>query len=232
MNYLMRHKKILLYISSCFLALFFGVAFAHFSELKDAVHGIATHVVNQRIPRTDIPLVYNSGVVNAVRDQIGVVIAYDNQYYAGGYPPDDRGACTDVIARALDDLGYDFKNRIDTDMRNNPHVYTREYDANINFRRVNNVEVYLERYAKKLRTGFPEDNSGEKDWSDWLPGDIVTFDQIPGQLWHIAIISDHAAPDGTPLLIHNHGNGTVENNMLTRWPSDIAGRYRFDVSSI
>ena len=34
---------------------------------------------------------------------------YKSVYYAGGYPPDTEGVCTDVIWRALKDAGYILK---------------------------------------------------------------------------------------------------------------------------
>jgi len=222
-------KKILMLVLVFVLFLLVGDFFINRIEVTpEGISNVASDILHQKILREDIPIAaHNNMIVDSAREQMGVVTSYDNQYYAGGYPPSDRGACTDVVAQALHDLGYNFKDRLDTDMRENPDTYTREYDSNINFRRVNNVEVYLGRYAKSLDTNFPqENNDNEMDWSDWLPGDIVTFDQIPGQLWHIAIVSDYAAHDGTPLLIHNHGNGTVENNMLLYWPSEVTGRYR------
>lgn len=156
-------------------------------------------------------------LVESARKQKGVVTSYDTGYYAGGYPPENTGACTDVIERALRDLGYDWKGEIDTHMRQNPHLYQAEYDSNINYRRVRNVKVFLDHNAKLL----PIDN-------DFQPGDIVTYDQIPGGLWHIAIVSDRKASDGTPLLIHNYSSGVKEDNLLHNWPAPKTGHYRLE----
>lgn len=157
-------------------------------------------------------------LVESARKQKGVVTSYDTGYYAGGYPPENTGACTDVIERALRDLGYDWKGKIDNHMSKNSYLYSTQYDTNINYRRVRNVKVFLDHNAKSL----PLD-------SDFAPGDIVTYDQIPGGLWHIGIVSDRKASDGTPLLIHNYSSGVKEDNLLHNWPAPKTGHYRLEL---
>lgn len=159
-------------------------------------------------------------LVESARKQIGVVTKYDTGYYQGGYPPEDRGACTDVVARALKDNNYDLKSKIDADMRENPARYVHESDPNINFRRVVNVKAFMDAHAENLSTC-----TDQECLQEWQPGDIVTFDQIPGSLWHIAIVSNKSI-DGIPLLIHNYGSGVVEDNKLLTWPAPITGHYR------
>jgi len=157
-------------------------------------------------------------LVESARNQIGIVTKYDNQYYNGGYPPEGRGACTDVIERALMDQGYDLKNKIDKDMLNFPEEYPYKSDPNINYRRVVNLKIFFDRYFEKIDLE-----------QDWQPGDIVTYDQIPGGLWHIAILSDKKNKDGIPLLIHNYGRGVIEDDFLFKWPAAITGHYRLRV---
>ncbi|MDH3324783.1 MAG: DUF1287 domain-containing protein [Candidatus Peregrinibacteria bacterium] len=168
-------------------------------------------------------------LVESAKKQIGVVAKYDTGYYAGGYPPEDRGACTDVITRALLDNNYNLKEKIDKDMKQNPERYPTEFDSNINFRRVRNVKIFLDHYAQKLPTCIDAPECFNEEL--WQPGDIVTYDQIPGSLWHIAIISNKATEKKSstiPFLIHNYGRGTLENNMLLNWPSPITGHYRIN----
>lgn len=157
-------------------------------------------------------------LVESARNQIGIVTKYDNQYYNGGYPPEGRGACTDVIERALMDQGYDLKNKIDKDMLNFPEEYPYKSDPNINYWRVVNLKIFFDRYFEKIDLE-----------QDWQPGDIVTYDQIPGGLWHIAILSDKKNKDGIPLLIHNYGRGVTEDDFLFKWPAAITGHYRLRV---
>lgn len=168
-------------------------------------------------------------LVESARQQIGVVTEYDTGYYQGGYPPPGRGACTDVIETALRENGYDLKAKIDRDMEKFPELYPHPSDSNINFRRVVNVKVFLDRNAEKLSTCTTSDCFKQ---SLWQPGDIVTFDQIPGSLWHIAIVSNKTKRDAKnaavkiPFLIHNYGRGVIEDDLLLTWPAPISGHYR------
>lgn len=164
-------------------------------------------------------------IVDKAREQIWVVTSYDNGYYAWWYPPEDRWACSDVIAQTIKWLWYDIKGKLDQDMKNNPKAYPNKYDANINFRRVINLDIYMSKFAKKMDyqiwwSGF----------ADRLPGDIITYERLPWKnwLWHIAIISDKVSADGVPYIIHNYGNWTVENDYLLKRPATIMWRYRIN----
>ena len=112
-------------------------------------------------------------------------------------------------------------------MRTHSGAYPNAYDPNINFRRTQNIRTFLDRHATSLTTDvIPNDLD---NLATWQGGDIVTFAQIPGRLWHIAIVSDKRRPDGVPYLIHNHGQGTIEDNYLTDWPAEISGHFRFEL---
>ena len=50
---------------------------------------------------------------------------YRSAYYAGGYPPDDEGVCTDVVWRALKNAGYTLKDMVDADIAANVNAYHR-----------------------------------------------------------------------------------------------------------
>ncbi len=164
---------------------------------------------------------YKNPIVASARKQIGVVTKYDSGYYQGGYPPEDSGACSDVIIRALLDNKYDLKNKINEDIKKYPERYNEKIDSNINHRRVKNIKIYFDNYENKLNIKVDRDNLNE-----WQPGDIVTYDKMIGGLWHIAIISNRKNLKGIPLLIHNHGQGTIENDLLLDWPTKITGHYR------
>ena len=59
--------------------------------------------------------------------------------------------------------------------------------------------------------------------ADYEPGDLVTWnlsDSIP----HIGIVSDRKTEEGTPLIIHNVGAGTHEEDFL--FSHTITGHYR------
>lgn len=131
---------------------------------------------------------------------------YKSAYYSGGYPPDSEGVCTDVIWRAFKNAGYNLKDMVDEDIKNNVEKYPRvagKPDPNIDFRRVPNLKVYFERNAINLT----------KDLSkieEWQPGDIVVFGTS-----HIGIISDKRNKKGIPYLIHN-SRTTFKRGRCTR----------------
>jgi hypothetical protein len=54
---------------------------------------------------------------------------------------------------------------------------------------------------------------------------IVTW-RLPGNLLHIGIVSDRRAEDGAPLIIHNIGRGTQEENILNQYPRITHYRYQ------
>ena len=143
---------------------------------------------------------------------------YKSVYYDGGYPPDGEGVCTDVIWRALKNAGYNLKDLIDEDIKENSEFYTNitKADPNIDFRRVYNLKVFFERHAINLTNDL---NKIE----EWQPGDIVIFGTK-----HIGIISDKRNSKGIPYLIHN-ANTKREEDVLKYWDNKmkITGHYRF-----
>jgi len=146
---------------------------------------------------------------------------YVSKYYAGGYPPETEGVCTDVIWRALQEAGYNLKEMMARDIRDTykKRVYDIEnIDDNIDFRRVGNQEVFLKRYAQSLSTDL-------EDLKEFEPGDIVTFDDSD----HIAIISDKINERGIPYLIQNSDEEQTEKeeDVLEETLMKITGHYRF-----
>lgn len=146
---------------------------------------------------------------------------YKSVYYNGGYPPDNEGVCTDVIWRSLKEAGYNLKELIDEDIKNNRDAYPniKQIDSNIDFRRVPNIKMYLERNALVLTIDI-------KEISKFQPGDIVTFGSN-----HIGIISDKRNSKGIPYLIHNAGQFNFEEDTLERYSKNISGHYRFKLDS-
>ncbi len=204
----------------CFIVLI-GSSILFYRPIRTIVFGILSNVVLSISSYESEPqTVWGAKIVNQARQQIGRVIAYDAWYYAHWYPPPDRGACTDVIVRTLEELWYPFKEKFDADIVSHQTVYgVTDIDPNIDFRRVRLVKIFLERHTQSLSTDTT-------DFTHRQAGDIVTYDQIPWRLWHIAIVSSRKTRDGRPLLIHNHGFGTTENDLLTKWPAKISGHYR------
>lgn len=162
-------------------------------------------------------------VVDA-RTQIGKTIRYDPAYTTLSYPmgdvPISKGVCTDVVVRALRHQGMDLQELIHKDMKANFSAYPKKWglkspDKNIDHRRVPNIATYFKRqgYAVKS-THKPQ---------EFRAGDIVTWDLGKG-LVHIGIVSDKKTLTGIPLIIHNIGQGTKEENILYQFK--ITGHYR------
>lgn len=158
------------------------------------------------------------------RRQIGVTTTYDPDYvqlpYPGGDVPMDRGVCTDVVIRALRLLGFDLQKEVHQDMAAHFAAYPKNWglkrpDKNIDHRRVPNLRTFFTRRGWALPIS---DKPG-----DYRPGDLVTC-TVAGRLPHIVIVSDRKSPDGVPLIIHNIGSGTQEEDALFEFP--ITGHYR------
>ena len=140
---------------------------------------------------------------------------YQSKYYSSGYPNDGYGVCTDVVAFALRDAGYDLMALVNNDIVSNPDDYDiTEPDVNIDFRRVKNLQIYFEHNATSLTTDISQ-------IEQWQGGDIVVFNN------HIGIVSDHRNSNGIPHIIHHNSpwQKTYEEDILeTR--NDIVGHYR------
>lgn len=64
-------------------------------------------------------------ILEGAKNQIKVDPKYKSAYYQGGYPPEKEGVCTDVIWRALKNAGYNLKDMVDEDIKNNIEHYPR-----------------------------------------------------------------------------------------------------------
>lgn len=147
---------------------------------------------------------------------------YDGKYWAGGYPPDDIGVCTDVVWRAFKNAGYSLKDMVDHDIKEHIEDYPRvggKRDSNIDFRRVPNLRVFFTKYGISLTLD-------PKEIDQWQPGDIVTYANT-----HIAIVSDKRNKDGIPFIIHNSGQPLREEDALVL-STEISGHFRFDASKV
>ena len=168
-------------------------------------------------------------IVQGARRELAARPMYKDAYYAGGYPPEDEGVCTDTIWRALAEAGYDLKGMMDRDIKNFPGRYPRVVgrpEPNIDFRRVPNQEAFFKKHADILTTEIiPWDPENLKQWQG---GDIVVYGP---PLDHVGIVSDRRRADGVPLLIHNAGPHTREDDRLTTWPSPLRYHFRFPKSS-
>ncbi|WP_373886582.1 DUF1287 domain-containing protein [Acinetobacter sp. YH12128] len=160
-------------------------------------------------------------MVTDARSQIGKTLYYDPAYTALRYPMGDvpliKGVCTDVIIRALRQQGIDLQQAIHEDMKANFKQYPQKWglkgtDKNIDHRRVPNIQTWMQRQGYVVKD------------KQYLAGDIVTWDLGRG-LVHIGVVSDRKVKaSDVPLIIHNIGEGTQEEDLLHAY--QITGHYR------
>ncbi len=154
-------------------------------------------------------------ILKNVRKYIAQNPEYKSKYYADGYPDDQYGVCTDVVANGLKGAGYDLMELVDTDINANRDKYNiQKPDKNIDFRRVRNLNVYFKNTAITLTTDITK-------IAEWQGGDIVVFEK------HIGIVSDKRNKNGVPFVIH-HANPYqkyYEEDILEQ-RDDIVAHYR------
>ena len=154
-------------------------------------------------------------ILKGVRAYIATKPKYKSVYYATGYPNDEYGVCTDVVAQGLLAAGYDLMELVNEDILANREDYDIEKpDKKIDFRRVRNLYVYFQNTAISLTTDVLE-------IEEWQGGDIIVFKS------HIGVVSDRRNAKGIPYVIH-HGSpqqlGYEQDILLGR--DDIIGHFR------
>lgn len=177
--------------------------------------GIATY--KSQIDQDEDGIDDQSDILFGVRDYIDNEPKYKSVYYAGGYPTDEYGVCTDVVAQGFLHAGYDLMELVNQDILTNRADYDIDVvDKNIDFRRVRNLYVYFKHTAISLTTDVSQ-------IEEWQGGDVVVFKD------HIGIVSDRRNINGTPYVIH-HGSPRqigYEQDIL-EGRTDIIGHFRIN----
>lgn len=158
-------------------------------------------------------------LIAAAEGQVGVTLRYDPAYVRLAFPGGDigpeRGVCTDVVIRALRNAyGIDLQLAVNRDMKGHFAAYPALWgltrpDANIDHRRVPNLETLLTRMGARLDLA--------SDPTRFEPGDIVTS-RLPGNLPHIMIVTDRIGKSGAPMVAHNIGAGARVEDALFDYP--------------
>ncbi len=173
------------------------------------------------------PLWADARLPEAARRQIGITVDYDPSYvtlsYPGGDVAQESGVCTDVVIRAMRLLGLDLQKAVHEDMKRNFSAYPsrkiwglKRPDKNIDHRRVPNLQTYFKRRGWSVAI--------TQNPTDYLPGDIVTCMLMGDSIPHMMIVSDRKNEEGVPLVIHNIGGGTQEEDELFSF--NLTGHYR------
>lgn len=172
----------------------------------------------------------------AAREQIGVTVDYDPGYRAIGYPNGDvlrtSGVCSDVLIRAARDAwDIDLQQRVHEDMVQAFAAYPsrKEWgltkpDANIDHRRVLNLETFLtrQRAALPLPTAHP---LGGDAFEEPKAGDVLTWRLVGGRP-HLGVVVD--GPQRVRVA-HNIGQGVREEPLWMFKLHKPAGHYRWRV---
>ena len=217
----MKKKKKIIYIFAIILILFVIIYCLY--ELNILPHikyenddfNIETYVSS--IDKDNDGVDDQTDILNSVREYIKTKPKYKSKYYATGYPNDEYGVCTDVVANGLKGAGYDLMILVDNHIRENRNLYDIDViDKNIDFRRVQNLNIYFKHNVKNLTTDINK-------IKEWQGGDIVVFKK------HIGIVSDKRNRKGIPFIIH-HANPFqryYEEDILDN-KNDIIGHYRMN----
>ena len=175
----------------------------------NSISSITTDFFQQEITEPEGP---SPQIVQSARNQIGKTLRYDPAYTKLTYPmgdvPMEKGVCTDVVIRALREQNIDLQELVHQDMSRNFSIYPKRWglkqpDTNIDHRRVPNLMTYFTRQGWAVQD------------TNYQAGDIVTW-ELKGNRPHIGIISDRKIGD-RPLIIHNIGSGTHEDDVLYRY---------------
>lgn len=203
--------SIVIILATLWLEIFYIKKYKNYYE--DVDFNIETYVSS--VDKDNDGIDDQTDMLENVKEYISKNPKYKSKYYDTGYPNDEYGVCTDVVAFGMLGAGYDLMELVNEDILKNPKKYNLEnIDKNIDFRRVRNLKIYLDSNAISLTTDI---NQIEK----WQGGDIIVFEK------HIGVISDKRNKNGIPYVIH-HANPyqlNYEEDFL-EYRNDIVGHYR------
>lgn len=210
-------KKLLIFI--IFICLFIILYLLYYfnyiphKKYNNNYFNIKTYISN--IDKDNDGIDDQTDILDGAKKYISTKPKYKSKYYNTGYPNDGYGVCTDVVAFALKDAGYDLQSLVNEHILANKDLYDIEaVDKNIDFRRVKNLKIYLDYNAVSLTKDI-------NDIEKWQGGDIVVFKN------HIGIVSDNRNRKGISFVIH-HANPYqkyYEEDIL-EYHNDIVGHYR------
>ena len=217
----MKKKVIIILFVLVLLGITFFIGFKVYTgkignktKYDNSYFGIETY--KSKIDKDNDGIDDQTDILNNVRNYIATKPQYESKYYAGGYPDDGYGVCTDVVAFGLRDAGYDLRELVNEDIKNNSDKYNIDVrDKNIDYRRVKNLLIYFQNNSINLTTDI-------KDIDKWQGGDIVVFST------HIGIVSDKRNKKGIPYVIHHERpyQEEYEEDILNSRKSDIKGHFR------
>ena len=216
----MQKRKLIIILSVIFILLIFFVIYFLYAlniiphrKYTNENFGIETYI--SLVDKDNDGIDDQTDIINNTRKYIKLKPKYQSKYYSTGYPNDEYGVCTDVVAFSLKDAGYDLMELVYNHVKENRELYNIDtIDKNIDFRRVVNLDVYFKNTAIVLTNDVNKID-------EWQGGDIVVFKK------HIGIVSDKKNKNGVPFIIHHANPYQVhyEEDILEQ-RNDIIGHYR------
>ena len=142
-------KKILIIVTNFLIVLIIVVLYALYrfnyiphKKYTNEDFNIKTYISN--IDKDNDGIDDQTDILNNARAYIKTKPKYKSKYYTTGYPNDEYGVCTDVVAFALKDAGYDLMVLVNEDIKANKDLYNIDnIDKKIDFRRVQNLKIYF-----------------------------------------------------------------------------------------
>lgn len=195
------------------IALLYKYNYIPHRKFSNEDFGIETHVSEHDLDGDGLD--DQTDILLAAKAYVATNPQYKSQYYQTGYPNDEYGVCTDVVAFAMLDAGYDLMTLVQEDIARNRDSYSMEKpDSKIDFRRVRNLIVYFAHTAQAL-------SLDPRDIEEWQGGDIVVWER------HVGVVSDTRNQKGIPFVIHNGRpeQASYEEDILDGYDK-IVGHYR------
>ncbi len=166
-------------------------------------------------------------LLESVIEQTNQTKSYDPNYVVLSYPNGDvpiaTGVCTDVVIRAFRRAGVNLQKEVHEDMTANFSFYPKKRglklpDANIDRRRVPNLQTFFTRKGKSLPI--------TQNSADYKAGDVVAWDSDGKRMTHIGLVSNiYNESTKRYLIIHNIGGGAQAEDKIFDWK--IIGHYRY-----
>ena len=222
----MKSKIVCFSILSCLLLSSFGCRTNNSNVAeKDTTSIFSESRAKPKLSEIDSPQIKN--LLESAFKQTEITKNYDPNYVVIPYPngdvPMETGVCSDVVIRAFRNAGIDLQKEVHEDMTGNFAVYPKKWnlpkpDANIDHRRVPNLQKFFERKGKSL--------SITENGDDYKPGDVVSWDLNGKGMTHIGLVSNiYNENTKRYSIIHNIGSGAKTEDVLFDWK--ITGHYRY-----
>lgn len=206
------------------IACWFGRPLVPF--LKAAQEGVSmeqAEILIQSLAASDAP---GDRLAAAALAHSGESITYDPSYYKIPYPDGDvasgKGNSADVIIRCLRKIGIDLQKEVHEDMVQHFRLYPQLWsalapDANIDHRRVANLQRFFERKGETLPPS--------RDASAYRIGDIVIWSLANAEQHVGIVVPGPGKRSHENWVVHNIGSGVKWENVLFDFKVDAHIRY-------